>query len=121
MELTSGATTRSNSTRVMLASLIGTSIEWYDFFAYGTAAAIVFGELFFPGFDPLAGTLLAFSTFAIGFIARPVGGIVFGHYGDRIGRKSMLVSTLLLMGAATLLIGLLPRTPRSGSPPRSSW
>ncbi len=108
MELTSDVSTRSTRTRVMLASLIGTSIEWYDFFAYGTAAAIVFGGLFFPGFDPVAGTLLAFSTFAIGFVARPIGGIVFGHYGDRIGRKSMLVLTLLLMGTATLLIGLLP-------------
>jgi len=94
--------------RVVVASFIGTTIEWYDFFLYGTAAALVFNKLFFPNFDPLAGTMAAFATYAVGFFARPMGGIVFGHYGDKIGRKSMLVTTLMLMGVATVLIGLLP-------------
>jgi len=94
--------------KVAAASFIGTTIEWYDFFLYGTAAALVFGELFFPEAEPLVGTLLAFSTYAVGFVARPVGGIVFGHYGDRIGRKSMLVLSLMIMGVATFLIGVLP-------------
>src|SRR5437899_10673638 len=93
---------------VATASLIGTAIEWYDFFLYGTAAALIFNRLFFPTFAPLAGTLAAFGTYAVGFIARPLGGIVFGHYGDKIGRKSMLSLTLLLMGTATFCIGLLP-------------
>jgi MFS transporter, MHS family, shikimate and dehydroshikimate transport protein len=100
---------RTGSIRfIALASLVGTTIEWYDFFLYGTAAALVFNKLFFPTFEPLAGTLAAFATYAVGFVARPIGGIVFGHFGDRIGRKSMLVSTLVLMGVATFLIGLLP-------------
>jgi metabolite-proton symporter len=94
--------------RVVMASLIGTTIEWYDFFLYGSAAALVFNKLFFPEFDPLTGTLLAFATYALGFVARPVGGIVFGHYGDRIGRKRLLMLSLILMGVATVLIGLLP-------------
>ncbi|TCJ20277.1 MFS transporter [Rubrobacter taiwanensis] len=94
--------------KVALASFIGTAIEWYDYFLYGTAAALVFGVLFFPEFDPLTGTLAAFATFAVGFFARPVGGIIFGHFGDRIGRKTMLVITLMIMGIATFLIGLLP-------------
>jgi MHS family shikimate/dehydroshikimate transporter-like MFS transporter len=94
--------------KVAAASFIGTTIEWYDFFLYGTAAALVFGDLFFPEAKPLVGTLLAFSTYAVGFAARPIGGIVFGHYGDRIGRKSMLVLSLLIMGIATFLIGVLP-------------
>ena len=93
---------------VALASFIGTTIEWYDFFLYGTAAALVFNKLFFPTFDPLSGTLASFGTYAVGFVARPIGGILIGHYGDRIGRKSMLVLTLLIMGVATFLIGLLP-------------
>jgi metabolite-proton symporter len=93
---------------VALASLIGTTIEWYDFFLYGTAAATVFNRLYFPTFDPLAGTMAAFATYTVGFAARPIGGIVIGHYGDRIGRKSMLVLTLTIMGAATFGIGLLP-------------
>ncbi|GAA0927645.1 MFS transporter [Pseudonocardia zijingensis] len=98
-----------NSTRkVALATLIGTSIEWYDFFVYGAAAALVFGKLFFPDASPLTGTLLALSTFGVGFIARPIGGIVFAHYGDKIGRKSMLVLSVLLMGGGTFLVGLLP-------------
>jgi MFS transporter, MHS family, shikimate and dehydroshikimate transport protein len=93
---------------VAFASLIGTAVEWYDFYLYGTAAALVFNRLYFPTFDPLTGTLAAFSTYALGFVARPIGGIVIGHYGDRIGRKSMLVLTLLIMGVATFGIGLLP-------------
>ena len=98
----------SSVRRVVVASLVGTSLEWYDFFIYGTAAALVFNKLFFPGFDPLVGTLLAFATFAVGFVARPLGGVVFGHFGDRLGRKNMLVVTLLMMGLATFAIGLLP-------------
>ena len=94
--------------RVVMASLIGTTVEWYDFFLYGSAAALVFNKLFFPEFDPLTGTLLAFATYALGFVARPIGGIVFGHYGDRIGRKRLLMLSLVLMGVATVLIGLLP-------------
>ncbi len=94
--------------KIVSASLVGTTIEWYDFFLYGSAAALVFNVLFFPDFDPLTGTLLAFSTYAIGFAARPLGGLVFGHFGDKIGRKKLLVLSLLLMGLATFAIGLLP-------------
>lgn len=94
--------------RVVLASFIGTTIEWYDFFIYGTAAALVFNQLFFPEVDDLTGTMYAYATFAIGFFARPIGGIVFGHFGDRLGRKTMLVTTLTMMGIATFLIGVLP-------------
>src|SRR5437588_439082 len=99
---------RSEIFKVAAASLIGTSIEWYDFFLYGTAAALVFNKLFFPTFAPLAGTMAAFATYAVGFAARPIGGIVFGHYGDKLGRKTMLYLTLLIMGLATTAIGLLP-------------
>jgi metabolite-proton symporter len=91
-----------------MASLIGTTIEWYDFFLYGSAAALIFNKLFFPSFDPVVGTFLAFGTYAVGFVARPLGGIVFGHFGDRIGRKRLLMLSLILMGVATVLIGLLP-------------
>ncbi|WP_431916754.1 MFS transporter [Nonomuraea jabiensis] len=94
--------------KIVAASLIGTTIEWYDFFLYGSAAALVFNKLFFPESDPLTGTLLAFLTYAVGFVARPLGGLVFGHFGDRIGRKTLLVVSLLTMGAATFLIGCLP-------------
>ena len=94
--------------RVIVASFIGTTIEWYDFFLYGTAAALVFNRLFFPTLSPVAGTLSAYGTFAVGFVARPLGGVVFGHYGDRVGRKKMLVWSLLIMGIATALIGLTP-------------
>lgn len=94
--------------QVVAASFIGTTIEWYDYFIFGTAAALVFPTLFFPDFSELAGTLLAFSTFAVGFAARPLGGLIFGHYGDRLGRKTMLVLTLLIMGVATFLVGCLP-------------
>jgi metabolite-proton symporter len=93
---------------VIAASVVGTSLEWYDFFLYGTAAALVFGKLFFPTSDPLVGTLLAFATYAVGFIARPVGGVIAGHIGDRSGRRRVLVGTLLVMGLATCAIGLLP-------------
>ena len=94
--------------RVVGASLVGTMIEWYDFFLYGSAAALIFNRLFFPSFDPYTGTLLSFATYAVGFVARPLGGIVFGHFGDRIGRKKLLMLSLVLMGVATVLIGLLP-------------
>jgi MFS transporter, MHS family, shikimate and dehydroshikimate transport protein len=94
--------------QVIVASFIGTTIEWYDFFLYGTAAALVFNKLFFPNIDPLLGTLAAFGTYGVGFFARPLGGLVFGHYGDKIGRKTMLVLSLLIMGLATFFIGLLP-------------
>ncbi|MFL6858170.1 MAG: MFS transporter [Allosphingosinicella sp.] len=100
--------------KIVLASLIGTTIEWYDFFLYGSAAALVFNKLFFPEFDPLTGTLLAFTTYALGFVARPVGGIVFGHFGDRIGRKRLLMLSLVLMGLATTLIGVLPTYAQAG-------
>ncbi|GGK08243.1 MFS transporter [Streptomyces camponoticapitis] len=99
---------RGNIGRIVAASLVGTTIEWYDFFLYGSAAALVFNTLFFPSSDPLVGTLLAFLTYAVGFAARPLGGIVFGHYGDKIGRKKLLVLSLLLMGGATFAMGLLP-------------
>jgi MFS transporter, MHS family, shikimate and dehydroshikimate transport protein len=100
--------------QVAFASFIGTAIEWYDYFLYATAAALVFNGLFFPNFAPLTGTLASFATFGVGFVARPIGGVVFGHFGDRIGRKSMLVITLLLMGGATFLIGCLPTFETAG-------
>src|SRR5256885_5794824 len=107
--MTDTSATRAGSIRlVAVASMIGTTIEWYDFFLYGTAAALVFNRLFFPTFDPLVGTLASFGTYTVGFVARPVGGIIIGHYGDRVGRKSMLVLTLVIMGVATFLIGVLP-------------
>src|SRR2546425_5702755 len=90
----------------IVASTIGTTIEWYDFFLYGIAAALVFPSLFFPSYDPFVGQILSFGTFTVGFVARPVGGALFGYMGDRLGRKSALVSTLLLMGVSTFLIGL---------------
>ena len=94
--------------KVALASFIGSTVEWYDFFIYGTATALVFGQLFFPSENPLVGTLASFATFGVGFLFRPLGGAFFGHYGDKIGRKAMLIITLLVMGAATVLIGCLP-------------
>ena len=93
---------------IAFASAIGTTIEWYDFFLYGVVTPLVLNKLFFPNFDPLVGTLLAYTTFFVGFISRPIGGIIFGHYGDRIGRKTVLVLTILIMGIATFMIGLLP-------------
>ncbi|WP_395571951.1 MFS transporter [Streptomyces sp. BK79] len=94
--------------RVALSGLLGTTVEFYDFLVYGTVAALVFGDLFFPGADPAVGTIAAFGTFAAGYVARPLGGIVFGHFGDRIGRKSMMLLTMALMGGGSFLIGLLP-------------
>ncbi|MEU1800450.1 MFS transporter [Streptomyces sp. NPDC019937] len=94
--------------RAFVASLTGTALEWYDFAVYSAAAALVFGDLFFPSKDPFTGTLLAFSTYAVGYVSRPLGGFVFGRLGDVIGRKKVLIATLVLIGAATLLIGLLP-------------
>ncbi|MFG3340796.1 MFS transporter [Glycomyces sp. NPDC048151] len=99
---------RTGVARIVTASLIGTTVEWYDFFLYGSAAALVFNTLFFPTHDPLVGTLIAFASYAVGFLARPLGGLVFGHFGDRLGRKRLLVLSLLLMGAATFAMGLLP-------------
>jgi MHS family shikimate/dehydroshikimate transporter-like MFS transporter len=100
--------------KVVFASFLGTTIEWYDFFLYGTAAALVFNRLFFPTVEPMTGTLAAFATYSVGFFARPIGGVVFGHYGDRLGRKSMLVTTLMMMGVATFLIGALPTYEQAG-------
>ena len=99
---------RAQVTRAAFASTVGTAIEWYDFFLYGTAAALVFPKIFFPKSDPVTGLLIAFATQAVGFAARPVGAAIFGHYGDRIGRKAALIATLLMMGLATAVIGLLP-------------
>jgi MHS family shikimate/dehydroshikimate transporter-like MFS transporter len=93
---------------IVAASVIGTVVEWYDFLIYGTAAAIVFNKLFFPSFDPFVGTLAAFGTYAVGFVARPLGGVIFGHYGDKLGRKTMLALTMVIMGIGTFLIGCLP-------------
>ena len=98
----------TNIVKVVAASMAGTTVEWYDFFLYGVAAALVFPAVFFPASDPAVGTLASLGTFAIGFVARPIGGLIFGHFGDRIGRKQLLVVSLLLMGAATFAIGLLP-------------
>lgn len=94
--------------RVAVASSIGTAAEYYDFFAYGTAAVLFFGQLFFPSDDPFISTLAAFATYAVGFFARPIGGIVFGHMGDKVGRKKALVITILIVGLGTFVIGLLP-------------
>src|ERR1700758_3873278 len=90
------------------ASMAGTTIEWYDFFLYGTAAALVFNKIFFPTLDPILGTPAAFATYGVGFVGRPLGGVIFGHFGDRIGRKSMLMATLLMMGIPSMAIGLIP-------------
>jgi MFS family permease len=109
MKSAQGATpTGAGMRRVAIASCVGTTIEFYDFFIYGTAAALVFPKVFFPALGSTAGTVASFATFAVAFIARPVGAVGFGHYGDRIGRKRTLISTLLLMGVSTVLIGLLP-------------
>src|SRR6476620_12781615 len=98
----------ANLRKAIVASTIGTTIEWYDFFIYGTAAGLIFGKLFFPNEDPLTGTLAAFGTYFIGFVGRPIGAAIFGHYGDRIGRKATLIATLMLMGIATFLIAFVP-------------
>jgi MHS family shikimate/dehydroshikimate transporter-like MFS transporter len=94
--------------RVVTSALVGATVEWYDFFLYGVVAGIVFNKLYFPSGDETVSTLLAYTTFAVGFVTRPLGGVIFGHFGDRIGRKAMLVMTLMIMGVATLLIGLVP-------------
>ena len=94
--------------RVVISAVVGATIEWYDFFLYGVAAGIVFNKLYFPSHDPIVSTLLAYATFAVGFVTRPLGGVIFGHFGDKIGRKSMLIMTLMIMGVATFLIGLVP-------------
>src|SRR3954469_8169111 len=94
--------------KAVIASTIGTAIEWYDFFLYGTAAGLIFGKLYFPNSDPLTATLAAFGTYFIGFVGRPMGAAIFGHYGDRIGRKATLIATLLTMGIATFLIAFVP-------------
>ena len=99
---------RQQMIRAVVASAVGTTIEWYDFYLYGIAAALVFPQKFFPQSDPFVGTLLSFSTYFVGFVARPVGAVIFGHFGDRIGRKASLIATLLLMGVATMGIGLIP-------------
>src|SRR6266516_6292734 len=101
--------------RAVIASTVGTAIEWYDFFLYGTAAGLVFGKLYFPNEAPLAGVLLAFGTYFIGFVGRPIGAAIFGHYGDRIGLKATLIATLLCMGIATFLIAFLPTYASIGS------
>ncbi len=105
---------RSQVFGAVVASTIGTTIEWYDFFLYGSAAALVFPKLFFPDKDPFVALILSFSTFTVGFLSRPLGGIIFGHLGDRKGRKAALVATLLLMGASTMLVGLVPSYERIG-------
>jgi MFS family permease len=94
--------------QAVIAATVGTTIEWYDFFIYGTAAGLIFPKLFFPNADPLTGTLASFSTYFVGFVGRPIGAAIFGHYGDRIGRKATLISTLLLMGVATFLVAFIP-------------
>jgi MFS family permease len=99
---------RSQLERAVIASTVGTTIEWYDFLLYGQVAGLVFGKLYFPKFDPLVGALLAFSTYAVGVIARPIGAAIFGHWGDCIGRKSVLIATLLISGLATFAVGLVP-------------
>ena len=94
--------------RIVVSSVIGTAVEWYDFLIYGTASALVFNKLYFPLSDPTLSTIAAFGTYAVGFFARPLGAAIFGHFGDRVGRKAMLVVTLMIMGLGTFLIGLLP-------------
>jgi len=99
---------RAQLRRALIASTVGTTIEWYDFLLYGTVSALVFGPLFFPKQDPLAGVLASFGIFFIGFVGRPIGAAIFGHYGDRIGRKATLIATLLITGIATTAVALVP-------------
>lgn len=102
------AVSDSDRRQIVWSSVIGTTVEWYDFLIYGTASALVFSKLFFPSFDPLVGTIAAFGSYAVGFLARPLGGVIFGHFGDRVGRKAMLSLTIIIMGLGTFLIGCLP-------------
>src|SRR5215471_12383215 len=104
----SDAEHRAHLRRALIASTVGTTIEWYDFLLYGTVSALVFGPLFFPKSDPLMGVLQSFGVFFIGFVGRPIGAAIFGHWGDRIGRKATLIATLLLTGLATTAVGLVP-------------
>src|SRR5919112_406789 len=106
--LPAGANRRTLKRKAVVASTVGTTVEWYDFFLYNAAAALVFPRLFFPSSDPYVATLLSFSTLFAGFAARPVGAALFGHFGDRIGRKTLLVTTMIVMGIATMTIGLVP-------------
>jgi MFS family permease len=94
--------------RAIISASVGTTIEWYDFFLYGVAAAAVFPQKFFPGSDPFIATMLSFTTFFVGFVARPIGAAIFGHFGDKIGRKKLLVFTMIVMGASTMTVGLTP-------------
>ncbi len=119
MTRTVSPSSRRTRRRVLLSSYLGSTIEFYDFLLYGLVATLVFGEVFFSGLDPTTGRILALATLAAGYVARPVGGVVFGHFGDRFGRKSTLVVTMSLMGLASCLVGLLRRTPRSALPLRS--
>src|SRR3954462_15864715 len=100
--------TTTSPRTVLIASLIGTTIEWYDFFLFATAAGIVFTRVFYVDGDPTVATLLSFATFAVGFLARPLGGLLFGHIGDRVGRRTTLIVTMAMTGVSTALIGLLP-------------
>src|SRR5713101_10145954 len=99
---------RAQLRRAVIASTIGTTIEWYDFLLYGQVTGLVFAKLYFPASDPLTGVLQAFAVYAVGFFARPIGAAIFGHYGDRIGRKAALIATLLLTGLSTFLVGCVP-------------
>jgi MFS family permease len=110
----SASPTSRQPVRAAAAAFIGTTIEWYDFYIYATAAALVFGELYFPSRDPFISTMASFGTFAVGFFARPLGGLIFGHLGDRVGRKKALMTTLMMMGVATVCVGLLPSYTRFG-------
>src|ERR1700747_2477861 len=107
---------RTQLRRAVIASTVGTTIEWYDFLLYSTVTGLVFGKLFFPKSDPLVGVLEAFAIYTVGFIARPIGAAIFGHYGDRIGRKGTLIATLLVTGIATAAVGLVPTRLVSGGP-----
>src|SRR5438094_4887959 len=102
------ASKRTSTSRLAAASAVGTTLEWYDFTIYNTLAALIFNRLFFPSFDPLTGTILAFSTYAVGYISRPFGGVIFGHLGDKLGRRAVLVITLISMGLTSATLRLLP-------------
>src|SRR5579862_7694711 len=112
--MTQAIVTTRQPGRAATAAFIGTMIEWYDFYIYATAAALVFGELYFPSHDPFVSTMASFATFAVGFFARPLGGVIFGHLGDCIGRKKALMTTLMMMGVATVCVGLLPAYTKVG-------